>query len=201
MTRRGPQFDEIKDAVWKEIVFATSTYALLTRVVFPIYNEPRLRGAYRLLVPILERVFTGAVLMALCRLFEPAAKKDHANLASFLKRVGPHHAAEEVSAAVAERRHRFQRTIPQLRKGIETTWRSLVIHRNGYLAHLDLSRIDEAGLTYGDMRIALEQAQKIFGGYRGAFDGVDPSMMFEPIELRSEPEEFLKNHFELEAGE
>jgi hypothetical protein len=68
--------------------------------------------------------------------------------------------------------------------------------------HLDLSkapRIDELKLTYRDMRLALELAQQIFGGYRGAFDGVDSSMMFEPIELRmGEPDEFLRNHFELE---
>lgn len=78
-----------------------------------------------------------------------------------------------------------------------------MIHRNGYLAHLDLSktpRIEQAKLTYRDIRLALELAQQIYGGYRGAFDGVDPSMMFEPIELRSEPDQFLRTHFELEAG-
>jgi hypothetical protein len=197
---RGPQFDEIKDAVWQEIVHATSTYALLTRVIFPICNERRLRRAYPLIVPSLKHVFTGAALMGLCRLFEP---KGDASLAKFLKRLEAQ-TADKVSADRAERRRHYLQTIPYLLKEIEPHWRSLVIHRNGYLAHLDLSkapRIAQTRLTYRDIRLALELAQKIFGGYRGAFDGVDPSMLFEPIELRTgEPDEFLRNHFDLGAG-
>jgi AbiU2 len=197
--RRAPQFDEIKDAVLKETIFVTSTYALLTRVVFPIYNEPRMRRAYPLIVPLLKSVFTGDVLMALCRLFDPSRNgrgESYASLTNLLTRIGPHHAGDDVTAAVAQRRHRFQRTIPRLLEGIETHWGTLVIHRNAYLAHRDLSKVtmvEQTSLTYGDIRAAIEHAQRIVGGYRGAFEGVDPTMMLSRSSFAPSPVNFCGN--------
>ena len=194
-SRRGPKFDDIKNAVWQEIVHATINYELLTGVMFPIYNEDRLRRAYPLIVPRLRHVFTGAVLMGLCRLFE---QDGHASLSRFLARVQELEPVEKAN----EDRRRFLQTIPQLQGDIAKRWPSLALHRNGYLAHLDLTktqRIEQAKLTYRDMRLALELAQRIYGAYRSVADDADLSLMFQPSELRSEPGQFLRTHFELEA--
>jgi len=94
--------------------------------------------------------------------------------------------------------------ISKFRGEIAAHWRRLVLHRNGYVAHLDLTkspRIEQDKLTYLDMRHALELAQRIYAGYQGERTPAVLSLMFEPSGLRSEPDQFLRVHFELEADE
>jgi hypothetical protein len=171
-------FEQIQTAVVNEIVLVTNAYALLTDFAFPIARQGLLRDHYPFFVDNLNDALRGQVLIGICRLFDPSQRRrDFASLTNFLQRVAGHHASDpHVDLQGLERRKEYARRIPEHLADIRERWKPLVIHRNAYLAHLDLTKTPPE-MTYRFLRECFEQAQAVVAAYSAAYQ--DTTRLFD----------------------
>src|SRR5215470_18553228 len=179
-----PEFGEIKTAVLNEVLHATNAYVLLTDLAFPMWNQERLLQHYPFIVQSLVTALWGQVLMTVCRLYDPKPDSRNASLSTFLRGIQTHHATDTgVSSSARELRREYEQRIPDVLDEIEEGWKTLVLHRNAYLSHRDLSkRVPE--ITYGFGRQCFERAQSVLGGYFTAYE--DATQFFEIAGLRND---------------
>jgi hypothetical protein len=162
-------FDEIRAVVVSEIVGVTNSYVFLTDFALRVAEQPLFSKHYPFFVSTLSDAFRSHVLLAICRLFDPDADPRLASLTNFLQRVGPHHASDQdVKPDSIARRRDYEGQIPAYLADIRDRWKQLVIHRNGYLAHMDLTKTP-LDMTYRFLRECFEQAQAVVGGYYTAY--------------------------------
>jgi hypothetical protein len=183
-------FDDLKTAVRGELIDATSTYRLLTKLVFPMYEQQRLHDHFPLILSSLYESLSRNVLMTVCRLFDPTTDPRHASLSNLLRRVEAHHSGEDVPRHLLERRAAFVQAIPGRLGAIVERWPPLAQHRSAYLAHRDLTKTKLPEVLFADVWAAVELATDILGHYFSAYE--DAGHMFEYANVEHEPQEFLK---------
>jgi hypothetical protein len=168
-------FEKIRDRVVNEITAVTNAYVLLTDFAFPVARQSRVSDHYPFFVDSLVDAFRGQILLAVCRLFDPGHNWRNATLSNFLRRVGTHHASDQdVDSNRRARRRRYERQIVKYLSDIEDRWKQLVIHRNAYVAHMDLTKTRLPAMTYKSLRQCFNQAQKMVGGYYAAYHDTAP---------------------------
>jgi len=75
---------------------------------------------------------------------------------------------EGIDSDGVARRKKYERRIPKYLKDIRKRWKPLVIHRNAYLAHMDLTKTPPL-MTYRFLWVCCKQAQAVDGGYHAAY--------------------------------
>jgi hypothetical protein len=183
-------FDDLKAALRGEVIDATSTYRLLTKLVFPMYEQQKLHDHYPFILSSLYASLSRNVVMTVCRLFDPANDQRHASLSTLLRRVSAHHASDDPAPHLVERRKAYVEAIPAGLKAIEDRWPPLAQHRSAYLAHRDLTKTKLPEVLFTDIWAAIEQAQEILSRYFSAYE--DAGQMFEYTNVEHEPKDFLE---------
>jgi hypothetical protein len=189
--RRGKiTFEQIETAVVNEIVLVTNAYVLLTDFAFPIARQRLLGDHFPFFVGNLNDALRGQVLIAICRLFDPDKDPRLASLTTFLQHVVGHHASDaHGNPRSLGRRKEYERRIPEYLADIRKRWKLLVIHRNAYLAHLDLTK-KPPGMAYRFLRECFEQAQAVVAGYYIAYQ--DTTRLFDLPGLKRDAARLLE---------
>jgi hypothetical protein len=104
-----------------------------------------------------------------------------------------HHATDpDVSPHERSLRAEFETAIPERLTAIKGRWRVLTLHRHGYLAHRDLTKLEMLPpITYQDIRDAIEWAQAVCAAYVGAY-GANELPVWRMPAMETEPERFLR---------
>jgi hypothetical protein len=95
-----------------------------------------------------------------------------------------------VPAGPLERRQEYEASIPRLLDEIRTRWKTLVVHRSAYLAHRDVSKRQLHAITYANVRIAFEWAQRVLADYFTTYE--ETTQLFEIAGLKNDPPRFLE---------
>ena len=193
--RTVPPFDELSHDVWKQIVGATNNYDLLTRLLFPIVNQPLLRSHYSYTTRALVNAVSEHVLLAVCRLFDPKRDPRMASICNLLRGAPQQHAGDgSLSTQQRERRAEFDSELPRRLTLLKHRWETLLaIHRNAYLAHRDLTKLDALPpMKYQDIRDAIEVAQTYYAAYAYAYRNTDKQSHWKLLSFETEPQAFLE---------
>ena len=186
-----PQFEEIKQAVYGDILRATNAHGLLTRLIFPLCKQERLLRHYHLVIEGLHDALIVDVVLTVCRLFDPVADYRHATLVNCLR--GVQGLASEIppERQQAARSECYQNT-RAMGEEIRARWKTnLVVYRSAELAHRDLTKVLPRDVSLADIRECIELAQDIWRRYILAFE--DAGMKgFEFIVMESQPGQFLE---------
>ena len=109
------------------------------------------------------------------------------SLCNLLRGAVAHHAGDGgLSPRQVELRGDFEARLPERLAEIKRRWKTLlVIHRNAYLAHRDLAKLDALPeMTYLDIRAAIDLAQTYYASFAHAYQNQGEGTVLEAHAVR-----------------